>query len=117
MPEKQKVLIITGPTASGKTELAVMVAKVLSGEIISADSRQVFREMDIGSGKDIELYGEIPYHLINIQEVGSDFSVSRFQESALQALDNISRKGAFPIICGGTIHYIKALIEDYVTRM
>lgn len=102
-----------GPTASGKTGLAVQLARQLNGEIISADSRQVFTGMDIGSGKDLAEYQEIPYHLIDIRSAGADFSVSDFQEAALQALEQITCRNALPIICGGTGHYIKALLEDY----
>ena len=111
--EKTKVIIITGPTATGKTKIAVTLAKSINGEIISADSRQVFKGMDIGSGKDLEEYKGVNYHLIDIVEAGTEFSVSDFQRLALQAIKEITAKEKQPIICGGTIHYIKALIENY----
>ncbi len=110
---KTKVVVVMGPTASGKTKIAVRLAKAINGEIISADSRQVFRGMDIGSGKDLEEYHDIKYHLIDILDAGADFSVSCFQSEALKALQRISSRGNVPIICGGTGHYIKALLEDY----
>lgn len=110
---KQKVVIIMGPTASGKTNVAVQLAQEVHGEIISADSRQVFRDMDIGSGKDLDEYGSIKYHLINILNAGAEFSVSDFQKRAMQSLHQVVSNSNFPIICGGTGFYIKALIEDY----
>lgn len=110
---KSKVILILGPTASGKTSHAVSLAKEINGEIISADSRQVYKGMDIGSGKDLDEYDSIPYHLIDIIEPGNEFSVSDFQEMSLLALSKIIERGSFPIICGGTGHYIKALLEDY----
>ena len=113
MNDSQKVFVITGPTASGKTAFAVRMAKEIGAEIISADSRQVFRFMDIGTGKDLKEYGTVPYHLIDIRYPNEEFSVSDFRQYALQAIRNIHQKGKFPIICGGTGHYIKALIENY----
>ncbi|PCI28273.1 MAG: tRNA (adenosine(37)-N6)-dimethylallyltransferase MiaA [SAR324 cluster bacterium] len=109
----QKIIIITGPTASGKTKLAIRLAQKVGGEIISADSRQVYRGMDIGTGKDLQEYGNIKYHLIDILKAGEEFSVSKFQAEALKVLGRIRKRGAVPIICGGTGHYLKALIEDY----
>jgi tRNA dimethylallyltransferase len=106
-------IIITGPTATGKTTLAVQLAQEYKGEIISADSRQVFRRMDIGTGKDLHEYGEIPYHLIDILEPDAEFSVSDFQTKALRCIKTIGQRQKLPIICGGTGHYIKALIENY----
>ncbi|MFH2129046.1 MAG: tRNA (adenosine(37)-N6)-dimethylallyltransferase MiaA [bacterium] len=113
MGPKEKVIIILGPTASGKTTLAVQLARKIGGEIISADSRQVFRKMDIGSGKDLSEYESIPYHLIDIRPAGDDYSVSDFQRDALSALSDIVSRKAVPIICGGTAHYVKALLDDY----
>jgi tRNA dimethylallyltransferase len=109
----QKIIIILGATASGKTALAVQLAQKIGGEIISADSRQVFKNMDLGSGKDLTEYQNIPYHLIDILEAGTDFSVADFQKKTHQSLKQIVRKGKIPIICGGTAYYVKALIEDY----
>lgn len=114
MPEhKIKTIIIMGPTASGKTTLAVNLARSFNGEIISADSRQIFKKMDIGTGKDLDEYGDIQYHLIDILNPGEEFSVSKFIEAAHVSLSTIHNRKKFPIICGGTGHYIKALIEDY----
>ncbi|MCP4749593.1 MAG: tRNA (adenosine(37)-N6)-dimethylallyltransferase MiaA [Proteobacteria bacterium] len=111
---KTKVVVIMGPTASGKTSLAVRLAEIVDGEIISADSRQVYRGMDIGSGKDLEEYAGIKYHLIDIREAGKEFSVSDFQKEALKSLNKISSKKKVTIICGGTGHYVKALLDDYL---
>lgn len=110
---KPQIPIIIGPTASGKTALAVKLAKEINGEIISADSRQVYRGMDIGTGKDLGEYGNIPYHLIDVVDAGEEFSVSDFQSLALPAISTIIERNSTPIICGGTGHYVKALIEDY----
>ena len=106
-------IIITGPTATGKTALAVQLAHEYNGEIVSADSRQVYRRMDIGTGKDLDEYGEIPYHLIDILEPEAEFSVSDFQGMAIKCITAINNLQKLPIICGGTGHYIKALIENY----
>ncbi|MBU2645686.1 tRNA (adenosine(37)-N6)-dimethylallyltransferase MiaA [bacterium] len=113
MGPKAKVIIILGPTASGKTSLAVQLARKIGGEIISADSRQVFKKMDIGSGKDLSEYESVPYHLIDIRPAGDDYSVLDFQRDALSALSDIVSRKAVPIICGGTAHYVKALLDDY----
>ncbi|MCP4298135.1 MAG: tRNA (adenosine(37)-N6)-dimethylallyltransferase MiaA, partial [Proteobacteria bacterium] len=101
------------PTASGKTALSVQLAGQIMGEIISADSRQVFKKMDLGTGKDLDEYKNIPHHLIDILDAGTEFSVADFQNRAHQALKEIIAKEKIPIICGGTGYYIKALIEDY----
>lgn len=111
--KKPKLIIILGPTASGKTKLAVSLAQRIQGEIISVDSRQVYRKMDIGSGKDLNEYQNIPYHLIDIIDPSDEFSVSKFQNLATQSIQKIIGRNHTPILCGGTGHYIKALIEDY----
>jgi len=108
-----KIVVIMGPTASGKTRLAVALSRLVDGEIVSADSRQVYRGLDIGTGKDLYEYDEVPYHLIDICDPDEAFSVSRFQELAHSVLADIVSRGKTPIICGGSGHYIKALIEDY----
>jgi tRNA dimethylallyltransferase len=107
------LLTILGPTASGKTRLAVALARELDGEIISADSRQVFCGMDIGSGKDIHEYGDVPYHLIDILESGAEFSVFAFQRLFREAFSQISERSHLPILCGGTGLYLDAVLRGY----
>src|SRR5665647_2408544 len=107
------MLVILGPTASGKTRLAVALAEELGGEIISADSRQVFRGMDIGSGKDLHEYRQVPYHLIDIMEAGEEFSVFEFQRRFLTDFKDISLRGALPILCGGSGMYLDAALRGY----
>ena len=111
--EKPKLLVITGPTASGKTKLAVSMARQFDGEIISADSRQVFRGMNLGTGKDIGEYGEIPYHLIDILNPAEGFSASQFKTLALSAIEQTFSRQKLPILCGGSGHYIKSLLQGY----
>jgi tRNA dimethylallyltransferase len=107
------MLVVLGPTASGKTRLAVGLARELGGEIISADSRQVFRGMDIGSGKDLHEYGEVPYHLIDIKEAGGEFSVFEFQRRFAEVREDISARGMLPVLCGGTGLYLDAVLRGY----
>lgn len=112
-----RLITILGPTASGKTALAAALAADLNAEIISADSRQVYRDMDIGTGKDLADYrvGEriIPYHLIDIVEPGTKYNVFEYQKDFLQAYDDISGRGVTPILCGGTGLYIEAVLKGY----
>lgn len=109
-----KILVITGPTATGKTSLAVKLAEKFNGEIISADSRQVYRGMDIGSGKDIGEYGNVPYHLIDIADPASEiYNLGRFCRDAWAAIENINSRGKLPVICGGTALYIAAILDGY----
>jgi tRNA dimethylallyltransferase len=112
-PGKPNLLVILGPTASGKTRLAVAAAGALEGEIISADSRQVFRRMDIGSGKDLDEYGAIPHHLIDILEPGEEFSVFAFQRHFAAAFRTITSRARLPIRAGGTGLYLDAVLRDY----
>lgn len=107
------LLVILGPTASGKTRLGVAAAQHFAGEIISADSRQVFRGMDIGTGKDLAEYGDIPYHLIDIAEAGNEFSVFDFQERFVTALKEIQNRGRLPVLVGGTGLYLDAALRRY----
>jgi tRNA dimethylallyltransferase len=111
------MIIILGPTATGKTKVAVQVALKTNGEIISADSRQVFRGMNIGTGKDLDEYTvgnqHIPYHLIDIAEPGEEYSVFRFQQDFLKAYHNITKRGKTPILCGGTGFYMESVLKQY----
>lgn len=111
------LLTILGPTASGKTDLAAHVAREISGEIISADSRQVYRGMDIGTGKDLDDYvvdgKQIPYHLIDIREAGTKYNLFQYQEDFLKAYHDIQSRGAQPILCGGTGLYIESVLKGY----
>ena len=107
------LVVVLGPTASGKTRYAVALAERLGGEIISADSRQVYRGMDIGTGKDLAEYGSVPYHLIDIAEPGTQYNVWQFQQDFLRAYADIRRRGAMPILCGGTGMYINAVTRGY----
>ncbi len=111
--QHNKVLVILGATAGGKTGLAVKAAQRFDGEIISADSRQVYRGMDLGTGKDLQEYGEVPYHLIDIAAPGSEYNVFQFQRDCFAALKDIWRRGRLPIICGGTGMYLDAVLRGY----
>ena len=108
-----KILVILGPTASGKTALAVKLAKELKGEIISADSRQVYRGMDIGTGKDLKEYGKIKYHLIDVVNPEEEFNLAKYQKLANQAIKEILSRGHMPIIVGGTGLYLQSIIDGY----
>ncbi len=107
------LLVVLGPTASGKTHLAVQAARQLDGEIISADSRQVYRGLDIGSGKDLDEYGEIPYHLIDVVAPGYEFSLFDFSRSFCDAFREIRGRGRLPILAGGTGLYLDAVLRGY----
>ena len=108
------LICVLGPTASGKTRYAVSMAKRIPGaEIISADSRQVYRGMDIGTGKDIEEYGDIPYHLVDIAPAGSKYNVYQYQQAFAEVYQDIRRRGGVPILCGGTGLYIEAAALRY----
>lgn len=111
------MITILGPTASGKTTLAAHLAAATDGEIISADSRQVYRRMDIGTGKDLADYTvgnrQIPYHLIDIAEPGTHYNLFRYQQDFHRAYDDIVGRGRQPILCGGTGLYIEAVLKGY----
>ncbi len=110
------LITILGPTATGKTRIAVQVARALKGEIISADSRQVYRGMNLGTGKDLSEYGEIPYHLIDIADPGREFSVFDYQRSFFRAFDEIRWRGKMPILVGGTGLYLESVLRGYRFR-
>ncbi len=111
------MITILGPTASGKTELAAHLAYELDAEIISADSRQVYRRMDIGTGKDIDDYTvngrRIPYHLVDICEPGTKYNLFRYQQDFHAAYENIRKRNKVPVLCGGTGLYIESVLKGY----
>ncbi len=111
------MITILGPTASGKTSLAAALAADMGAEIISADSRQVYRGMDIGTGKDLADYTvggrQIPYHLIDIAEPGTKYNLFRYQHDFLAAYEDITSRNVLPILCGGTGLYIEAVLKGY----
>jgi len=111
------LLVITGPTASGKTSLAVNVASRLGGEIISADSRQVYRGMDIGTGKDYSEYfidgRQVPVHLMDIADPGYKYNVFEYQRDFKNVYNNLRKRGVFPVVCGGSGLYIDSIISGY----
>ena len=113
----QKMITILGPTASGKTPVAARLAAEIDGEVISADSRQVYRRMDIGTGKDLADYvfdGKlIPYHLIDIREPGTKYNLFEYQQDFFDAYQDIRSRGKVPILCGGTGLYIEAVLKGY----
>ena len=110
---EKKMVTILGPTASGKTGVAVNLAKAIGGEIISADSRQVYRKMDIGTGKDLGDYGDVPYHLIDICDAGTKYNLFQYQEDFHKAYDDIRHRGVWPILCGGTGLYLESVLKGY----
>lgn len=121
--KKDKLIVILGPTSCGKTVLAVKLARVFNGEIVSADSRQVYKGMDIGTGKDINEYlirdtrnvirDKVPYHLIDIVSPKSQFSLAKYQKLAYKAIDDIIKRGKVPFLVGGTGLYLQSVIDSY----
>ena len=113
----KRMITILGPTASGKTPVAACLAAMIGGEIISADSRQVYRRMDIGTGKDLADYTvdgrQVPYHLIDIREPGTKYNLFEYQQDFFDAYQQIQERGAVPILCGGTGLYIEAVLKGY----
>ena len=117
----KKLIVVLGPTATGKTKLAVFLASKFNGEIISADSRQVFRGMDIGTGKDLNDYiikqkgksVKIPHHLIDVVSPKTEFNVAKYQKLAYSAIEDILRRNKLPILVGGTGLYLDAVIYGY----
>ena len=114
---KYDLITIIGPTASGKTPLAAALANKLGTEIISGDSRQVYRRMDLGTGKDLVDYTvdghEVPYHLIDIVEPGYKYNVFEYQRDFLKAYEEITAKGKLPVLCGGTGMYVESVLKGY----
>lgn len=105
------MLTVVGPTACGKTGRAVALAKAFDGEIISGDSRQVYRGMDLGTGKDIDEYGDIKHHLIDVADAGEKYNLHRFIQDFRQSLDLIRKKGKRPIFCGGSGMYVETALS------
>lgn len=114
---QEQLITVVGPTASGKTSFAVPLAQALGGEIISADSRQIYRGMDIGTGKDLSEYTvndvPIPYHLIDIREAGDKYTLFDYQHDFYTALENILSRNKRPILCGGTGLYIESVLKGF----
>lgn len=115
--KRYDLISIIGPTACGKTSLAVEVARAMGGEILSADSRQVYRGMDIGTGKDLSEYGEdasrVPYHLIDIVDAGEKYNLFEFQRDFLDAYNGVNARGALPVLCGGSGLYVESVLRGY----
>ena len=105
------MIVVTGPTASGKTRRAVEIAREFGGEIISADSRQIYRGMDLGTGKDLEEYGDIPYHLIDICPAGYRYNLYEYVRDFRKAYDDIRSRGKLPVMCGGTGLYVETVLK------
>ncbi len=114
---KYDLLVVTGPTASGKTSLAAALALKLNGEIISADSRQIYRQMNLGTGKDYSDYmvegRHIPFHLVDIADPGYKYSVFEYQQDFIKVLDDLRSRNTFPVVCGGSGMYIDSVVSGY----
>ena len=110
---KNKLIVILGPTACGKTKLAVKLANPYNGEIISADSRQVYKGLDIGTGKDLKEYKNVPYHLIDVISPKKQFSLAQYQKLAYQAIDSVLMRKKVPFLVGGTGLYLQSIIDGY----
>ncbi|HAH24530.1 MAG TPA: tRNA (adenosine(37)-N6)-dimethylallyltransferase MiaA [Prolixibacteraceae bacterium] len=115
--EKYNLITILGPTASGKTAVAAKVASLVNGEVISADSRQVYRSMDLGTGKDYADYvvdgQSIPYHLIDIVDAGYEYNVFEYQKDFLRVFADITSREKLPVMCGGSGLYLEAILKNY----
>ena len=107
------LICVLGPTACGKTKFAVNLAKEIDGEILSADSRQVYRGMDIGTGKDLSDYGDVPYHLIDIVDAGTKYNIYEYQHDFEKAYRDVLQRGKKPVLCGGSGLYIEAATCGY----
>lgn len=117
MNQAYNLITILGPTATGKTDVAANLAHRLKTEIISADSRQVYRGMDLGTGKDLEDYvvkgTKVPSHLVDIEDAGAHYNVYRFQTDFIRVFNEISAKGKLPVLCGGSGLYLEAVLKNY----
>ncbi len=117
MNQNLPLIVLVGPTASGKTHLATHLAHKIQGEIISADSRQVYRNMNIGTGKDLSEYRinnqDVPYHLIDILDAGEQYHIHQFQQDFKKAFDDILSRNRFAILCGGSGMYLEAVLKGY----
>ena len=117
MEQKNNLIVILGCTATGKTNVAVNLANQMNGEVISADSRQVYKGMDVGTGKDLSEFTvdgkAIPHHLIDIVEAGSEYNVYKYQKDFLEAYEGIQKRGNQAILCGGTGMYLEAVLKGY----
>jgi tRNA dimethylallyltransferase len=117
MSKVYDMLVIMGPTASGKTILAAHVAHLLNGEIISADSRQVYRDMNIGTGKDYSDYivngKKVPFHLIDIADPGTKYNVFEYQHDFIKVITDLQKRNIFPVVCGGSGMYVDSIISGY----
>ncbi|MBI4135906.1 tRNA (adenosine(37)-N6)-dimethylallyltransferase MiaA [Candidatus Uhrbacteria bacterium] len=109
-----KLIVIVGPTSSGKTKLAVYLAQKFGGEIVSADSRQVYKGMDIGTGKELRVYGRVRYHLIDVVSPKNTFTLAQYQKRAYRVIEDILRRGKLPILVGGTGLYVQAVVDGYI---
>jgi tRNA dimethylallyltransferase len=112
--KNKKLIVILGPTATGKTRLATKLTRLFNGEIISADSRQVYRGLDIGTGKDLKEYHQVPYFLIDIISPYKQFTLADYQKKAYAAIDDILKRGRTPFLVGGTGLYLQSIIDGYV---
>jgi len=115
--DKSNLIVVTGPTATGKTTFAAHLASQLNGEIISADSRQVYRGMDLATGKDFNDYivdgKTIPHHMVDIVDPGYEYNVFEFQKDFLTVFDDINNRNKLPVLCGGTGMYIESILKGY----
>lgn len=111
MNTRRPIIAIVGPTATGKTGRAVSVARAFDGEVVSADSRQVYRGMDLGTGKDLDEYGEVPTHLLDVADAGTKYNLYQFLRDARQAIADITERRRLPVICGGTGLYVESLLK------
>ncbi len=117
MTDKYDIIVITGPTATGKTRIAALVASMLGSEVISADSRQIYRGMDIGTGKDIDDYIvngiQVPCHLVDIVDAGYRYNVFEYQRDFLKVYEEMRSRNLIPVVCGGSGMYVDSIVSGY----